>query len=146
MLLVSREVLFDVMKRKRSIKLAENDSNSLAFNALCTKANDEYKLAMKKSPKSRDDAMDLYTNAMLRFMNDNKKDIRYVGQGSSRIVFALADGTALKLAKNTSGIGQNWQEVKTCMNPTLQYEIFPDFYRADTDKWLALNCELCAKA
>lgn len=28
----------------------------------------------------------------------------------------------------------------------MKYAIFPDFYAADTEKWLALNCELCSKA
>lgn len=32
------------------------------------------------------------------------------------------------------------------MNPKMKYQIFPDFYGADTKNWLALNCELCAKA
>lgn len=32
------------------------------------------------------------------------------------------------------------------MNPVMKYAIFPDFYEADTSKWLALNCELCSKA
>jgi len=90
--------------------------------------------------------MDMFSNAMLKYLNNNKTDIRYVGQGSSRIVFALADGTALKLAKTKAGIAQNKQEAKTCMNPLMKYEIFPDFYDADKSKWLSLNCELCAKA
>lgn len=32
------------------------------------------------------------------------------------------------------------------MNPVMKHAIFPDFYEADTNKWLALNCELCSKA
>lgn len=32
------------------------------------------------------------------------------------------------------------------MNPLHRYEIFPDFYDVDENNWLALNCELCAKA
>ena len=32
------------------------------------------------------------------------------------------------------------------MNPRYKYKIFPDFYDADKQNWLALNCELCAKA
>ena len=58
----------------------------------------------------------------------------------------MADGTALKLAKTRAGIAQNKQEAKTCMNPLAKYSIFPDFYGADTKRWLSLNCELCAKA
>ena len=33
-----------------------------------------------------------------------------------------------------------WDEKKS------GYEIFPDFYDADRQNWLALNCELCSKA
>ena len=32
------------------------------------------------------------------------------------------------------------------MDPIMKWAIFPDFYAADTHKWLALNCEMCAKA
>lgn len=32
------------------------------------------------------------------------------------------------------------------MDPDMKYEIFPDFYDADTKDGLALNCELCSKA
>jgi hypothetical protein len=51
--------------------------------------------------------MEEYSNRMLSFMRSNKDAIKYVGQGSSRLVFAMANGTALKLAKTESGIAQN---------------------------------------
>lgn len=146
MLLVSREVLFDVMKHKHAITLSEEEKNLSAFKTICDKANLEYKTAMLKIPNSKNEAMDLYSNKMHIFMRDNKDSIRYVGQGSSRIVFAMADGTAIKIAKTVAGIGQNWQEAKTCMDPKMKYQIFPDFYGADKQTWLALNCELCARA
>ena len=87
-----------------------------------------------------------FANKMIEFMNSNMDKIRYVGQGSSRLVFALADGTALKIAKTHAGIAQNKQEAKVCMDPKLKYAVFPDFYGADKQDWLALNCELCAPA
>lgn len=43
----------------------------------------------------------------------------------------MADGTALKLAKTRAGIAQNRQEAKVCMDPSMKYAIFPDFYGAD---------------
>lgn len=49
-------------------------------------------------------AMDIFNNRMLAYMKDNVDAIKFVGQGSSRLVYALADGTALKLAKNKAGI------------------------------------------
>lgn len=154
MQLVSREVLFDVMKDKKPVEWRQgfNESEMKAFQTFVKKTNDEFRLAKSKhqqfakKSKNPPTEMELFTNAMLRFMNDNKNDVRFVGQGSSRIVFALVDGTALKLAKTLAGIAQNRQEAKTCMNPMVHYAIFPDFYGADTKNWLALNCELCAKA
>jgi hypothetical protein len=62
------------------------------------------------------------------------------------MTFAMADGTALKLAKTNAGIAQNKQEAKVCMNPDKRYAIFPDFFGADQVNWLALSCELCAAA
>jgi hypothetical protein len=67
--------------------------------------------------------MEEYSDRMLSFMKRNKDTVKYVGQGSARLVFAMANGTALKLAKTEAGIAQNKQEVKLCMNPMLKYEI-----------------------
>lgn len=140
MLLVSRKILFDVMKNKNNITLTETESQ---FETLYKHAEIEFKRA---KTYNENDYMEEYSNRMLSFMKSNKDAIKYVGQGSSRLVFAMTDGTALKLAKTEAGIAQNKQEVKLCMNPMLKYEIFPDFYSADTKHWLALNCELCAPA
>ena len=90
--------------------------------------------------------MNGFNAEMFQFMKDNESSIRYVNEGSSRVVYALADGTALKVAKTQAGIAQNKQEAKNCMDPHYKYEIFPDFYDADKEKWLALNCEMCSKA
>lgn len=141
MQLVSREILFDVMKKKKPISFSNvnalNESNSSAYDEFCRYATSTYE-------QSTD--MEMFSNAMLNYMKNNKQDIRFIGQGSSRIVFALANGTALKLAKTKAGIAQNKQEAKICMNPLMKYAIFPDFYGADTKDWLSLNCELCTKA
>lgn len=140
MLMVSREILFDVMKHRKNITLTENESS---FETLYKHAEIEFKRAKTYNEY---DYMEEYSSRMLSFMQRNKNTIKYVGQGSSRLVFAMVDGTALKLAKTEAGIAQNKQEAKLCMNPMLKYEIFPDFYSADTKHWLALNCELCAPA
>ena len=139
MQLVSREVLFDVMAKKKAITLSQSidEAETSAYKTFCRKATTEYS-------KSKD--MDVFSEAMLKYLKNNKQDIRFVGQGSSRLVFALADGTALKLAKTDAGIAQNKHEAKICMDPKLKYAIFPDFYGADKKNGLSLNCELCAKA
>lgn len=139
MQLVSREVLFDVMANRRAITLSQSidEAETKAYQTFCRKATTEYS-------KSKD--MDVFSEVMLKYLKSNKRDIRFVGQGSSRLVFALADGTALKLAKTDAGIAQNRHEAELCMDPKMKYEIFPDFYGADKKNWLSLNCELCAKA
>lgn len=149
MQLVSREILFDIMSKKKTVKLSE--SETLAFKEFKKKADEEYKKASERyarnqSDKNTYDEMAFFTQTMLKFMKENQSQIRYVGKGSSRYVYAMADGTALKIAKSKAGIAQNKQEAKICMNPLIKYQIFPDFYGADTEKWLTLNCELCAKA
>ena len=48
MLLVSREILFDVMRNKKAITLAENESNA-GFKNLCRQANLEYSKARTSS-------------------------------------------------------------------------------------------------
>ena len=136
MQLVTREILFDVMQHKHDVHLAESDNSSM-FQEFCKKATTQYKTSTNMSN---------FAIEMLEFMKFNKSVIRYVGQGSSRVVFVMGDGTALKLAKTISGIAQNKQEAKICMNPNTKYTIFPDFYGADEQYWLALNCELCAPA
>lgn len=48
--------------------------------------------------------MNVFNDDMYYFMKDNIENVRYVGEGSSRVVYALADGTALKIAKSDAGI------------------------------------------
>jgi len=93
MQLVPREILFDIQRNKHKVNLSENE-DSKAFKDFCQKASTTY--AKTKS-------MDTFTDEMLDFMKENVKQIKYVGQGSSRIVFAMADGTALKMAKSQAG-------------------------------------------
>lgn len=42
-------------------------------------------------------------DADMAWIEDNRKQIRYVGEGSSRIAFALAGGLCIKLAKSAVG-------------------------------------------
>ena len=143
MLLVPREVLFDVASKKQQISLSESDSS--AFESFCHEANTQFYNAISKS-NNDSKAMALFSDAMLDFLKSHVDSIRYINQGSSRIVFAMSDNTALKLAKSYAGIAQNKQEAKICMDPDLKYAIFPDFYGADKKNYLALNCELCSHA
>lgn len=102
MQLVSREVLFDVMSKRHPVKfklpgsLDEDETDSSAFRSFMTGANRLY-------DKNNGD-MYYFNDDMFNFMKDNEKNIRYVGEGSSRIVYALADGTALKVAKTDAGV------------------------------------------
>ena len=60
------------------------------------KANSEY--------DNHEVAMSVFSDAMWWFMKDNEDSIRFVGDGSSRTCYALANGTAFKLAKTDAGI------------------------------------------
>ena len=141
--LVPRKILFELLSNKKPIQLLETENKW--FNKVCTTATAQYK-KIKSSNGLTDEMMDEFSAIMLDFFNKNTTSIKYVDQGSSRIVFDLCDGTALKMAKTLAGIAQNKQEARVCMNPVYKYEIFPDFYDVDKDHWLVLNCELCAKA
>ena len=144
MQLIPREMLFDIMAHKKPVKfkspdsLQEDDENASVFQTFMTSANRIY--------NESNGQMDVFNDDIYYFMKENKKNVKYVGEGSSRVVYALVDGTALKVAKTDAGKLQNQVEVRHCMNPVMHYDIFPDFYEADKRSWLALNCELCSKA
>lgn len=144
MQLVSRDILFKVAAQQKDIHLSE--AETAAFKSFIQTANRQYTDAKNSYDLAHHNYMDVFYNEMLEFMRQHKNIVKYVGEGSSRIVFVMADGTALKLAKTEAGIAQNRQESKVCMDPQYRYDIFPEFYGADTKNWLALNCELCAKA
>lgn len=141
------------VKFKNLSKLNEDEVDTTAFQTFMHNANELYKQAEAKVKDMNndyirrlplDEIMYQFYMQLLRFMKLNQDCIQYVNQGSSRIVFALTDGTALKVAKSDAGFGQNKVEVANCMNPKMKYSIFPDFYDADKKKYLALNCEMCA--
>lgn len=148
MLLVPQHILDDVMKRKASISIkvdeTDNASQSTAFGIICKKADQEYASTTQLDAYHSKGQLHAFKSKMLGFLKKNKDIVRYVGNGSSRITFAMADGTALKLAFTQSGIQQNKHEAKICMNPELRYAIFPEFYAVDSKHWLLLNCELCS--
>ena len=152
MQLIPRKMLFDIMSHKHDVVFKQSHSideidnkDSNAFSSFMKLASSTYNYINSSHKKSNDAMQDFY-EVMFDFMEQNIDNIRYVSSGSSRTVYALADGTALKLAKSNAGRAQNKQEAKNCMDPIYKYEIFPDFYAADKKDWLALNCELCAKA
>ena len=152
MQLVSRKILFDVMAHRKPVvfknpnSLDEVDSvDKTAFQTFMKSCKELYDKA-ESLYDNHTIAMSEFSDMMYKFMKYNKQNIRYVGKGSSRIVYALADGTCLKVAGNPAGQAQNKQEAKICLDSSFKYEIFPDFYDTDRENWLALNCEMCAQA
>ena len=73
MQLVSREILFDVMKKKKPISFSNvnalNESNSSAYDEFCRYATSTYE-------QSTD--MEMFSNTMLNYMKNNKQDIRCI--------------------------------------------------------------------
>lgn len=81
MYLVSREILFDIMRNKKPVSLSESEESN-AYKAFCKKTADEYEKANSKYFDSKDfnlDEMDFFTNAMLQYMKKNVSQIRFVG-------------------------------------------------------------------
>lgn len=67
---------------------------------------------------------------------------RYIGKGSSRVVFQLDDEKILKLAWNEKGVAQNEEEQRAYGN-----DIFPKVYESDSNGyWLISEFVLPAKA
>lgn len=155
MYLVSKKILFDVMSHKKDIKFKDvtssqidkldetDNSEQSIFRGFMENAYKIYSFALNS-----DDIDKMYRWKVMvkQYIADNKDIIRYVDAGSSRMVYALANGTILKIATNKAGQAQNNNEANICMNPLKKYNIFPDFYDADERYNLALNCEMCAKA
>ena len=57
-----------------------------------------------------------------------EKNLKFLGEGSSRIVFEIDDYTVLKMAKNRKGIAQNMVEAK----PEFQnYDIMAKIFKTD---------------
>ena len=101
MYLVPRKVLFDCAAHKKSINLSETET--LGFKQFVAQANSKYK-ECKTKYADPSYAMDQFYDQMLQFLSQNRKNIKYVDSGSSRIVFAMADQTVMKLARNEKGI------------------------------------------
>ena len=56
----------------------------------------------------------------------------YMGEGSSRIVYALSTGKVLKIATNDKGVAQNEAEYEVSRDPSLKY-IGARVYETDSD-------------
>lgn len=81
--------------------------DSLAYKALNKKADEIYNEQLKLSSTPTPKDMKLFYAQIKMFLVKNINAIKFVGEGSSRIVFAMADGTAIKLAKSVAGRAQN---------------------------------------
>ena len=88
MYLVPRKVLFDCAAHKKTVNLSEDET--LGFKQFVAQANSTYKECKSKYGNSSSMMHEFY-DAMLDFLSKNRKNIRYVDTGSSRIVFAMAD-------------------------------------------------------
>ena len=114
MYLVPRKVLFDVMSHRRDIsfkpvnsiqKLDEVDNvDTSAFKQLVSIASSAYNDAKKTTKGSFKDVMATFNDDMYYFIKVNKDVVRYIDSGSSRAVYALANGTVVKVAKTEAGI------------------------------------------
>lgn len=88
-----------------------------------------------------DDVTRAIKNDMIRYLAGND-DIRYVGEGSSRISYALGGGDCLKVAHNKAGIAQNYQEIKNTFNR--KYDCFPKIKDYDRRYYGVILTECCS--
>lgn len=66
-----------------------------------------------------------------------RQRLKKIGVGSSRIVFAVDNEKALKIAKNNKGVAQNEYELESALNG---YNISPKVFRYDRDgKWIEVQ-------
>jgi len=66
----------------------------------------------------------------------NNKKIRFLGQGSSRTVFAIGSKRVLKLARNATGIAQNRSEVEIFTDPKTKPVVAKIFDFAKDYSWV----------
>lgn len=88
----------------------EGDSGSI-LRKFCIGAYSSMK-GLKRTKANSDKAMSavVAVKDYVRNTPEFASVLRFVGQGSSRITFALQDGSALKFAYNSAGIAQNKKE------------------------------------
>lgn len=145
MQLIDREKLIALAKADDSSFVDENDANS-RFSY--EKFLEEYCNALKAfKPSRKYNSSARYSLAFEKMDKWLKKfcpPIRFVGQGSSRIAYAMNGGKCLKLAMNDKGIAQNSQEIKnTAENKA---KCFPQIYDWDKKTNGSMLTECCAKA
>lgn len=116
------------------------------------------KIFDQMSPKALTEAEDSTENfnviKFLKGMNEVdrlqwlKKNAAWVGTGSSRTTFILNDMTALKIAHNNRGIGQNRQEYLNTVdeNGNGKYSCFSEIYDVDKNDWEMLRVEAASVA
>lgn len=74
-------------------------------------------------------------------MNYCKQRLKYLGRGSSRIVFQIDGSTVLKLAFNQKGIAQNEADARVKIDRYLQdYNFLPEVYDVDEEYlWIEMQ-------
>lgn len=105
MLIVKRE---ELQKLQEDLQEADKKSSRFSYQEFCAE-HQKILRSLESDPKKLLKAYDVLRRGMLL---QKKSEIRYVGQGSSRICFALAGGQCLKIAFNEKGVLQNRSEKK----------------------------------
>lgn len=138
-----QEISFDKLKKLAKKPITEA-KNTQPYAKLFDEVVNVYKTAYKnaKSDGLSDGDSDLQAGfAIKRFIKIHKcPPVEYVGEGSSRIAYALDGGLCLKVAYNEAGKAQNKVEFNNCKNLP---KFFPAMYEASKD-FEVLLVECCS--
>jgi len=125
-------MIYITMKLKSLLNyLLENvDEAALRGFSLDVLHNETYRLRKYAHPEDRGIALRKVAA---------KYNLPYMGEGSSRAVYALSTSKVLKIAKNQKGIAQNEAEIIVSENPSTRY-IGARVYESDPDdQWLIME-------
>lgn len=138
-----QEISYEKLKKLAAKPISEAEGKqpyAELFDEVVNVHKTAYKKAKEKGLSDRDSTQHAGF-AIKRFIKLHKcPPVEYVGEGSSRIAFALDGGLCLKVAYNEAGKAQNKVEFNNCKNLP---NFFPAMYEASKG-FEALLVECCS--
>ena len=138
-----QEISFDKLKKLAAKPISEAEGKqpyAELFDEVVNVHKTAYRKAKKQGLSDRDSTQHAGF-AVKRFIKIHKcPPVEYVGEGSSRIAYALDGGLCLKVAYNEAGKAQNKVEFNNCKNLP---NFFPAIYEASKD-FEVLLVECCS--
>lgn len=142
---MTREQLLELAKNYEPISVQEEGGSGSILRQFCIGAYSSMKGFKRTRTNTSESAK--AASAVRNYVRKTpefQKVMRFVGMGSSRITFALQDGSALKFAYNQAGIAQNKKEIFLVQQKgENSLPCFPKVYD-HTDDWRGMLVECCS--